>query len=206
MKHRAKVFRSGNIVLQAFTVDLEPYKGQIIQGLFNLYSNKEVTKFNYNRRFTTLEDAAIHLDRICVSYMEETAFSYLLLNYDSKELLGEITIASPKGVKEWYPFLYNNAFKVSTVIDLNKTWLAEFYLREEFWGNGLIPHFANRLFDELQNQNGKSIMAFCEPENGRSIKALNKLGFKDSQILKEGDYKLWVKKFNSGGIFSFFRK
>jgi RimJ/RimL family protein N-acetyltransferase len=192
MQHKGKVIKEGGLTLQPFTVDLQPYSEIIIESLISIFSNKEVIKYNRNLKINSVEDGKVKLYKILDSYQEETSYTYFLLDDLTKNVLGVITIISPKGISELYPFFNKDKVVVQTV-ELSKAWVIEFYLNPIYWGKGLIPFFANKLIEQLKLQGAKSMLAFTEHENINSIKVLKKIGFTPIHKHVTGDYRVMVK-------------
>lgn len=76
-----------------------------------------------------------------------------------------IDIISPERAREIYKQVENN-------------WMITYFLHKDFWGQGIITGIVQAICQNIKSQGIHTIAAICDKENSRSIRVLEKVGFK----------------------------
>lgn len=190
--HKAKVITEKNYKLQPFTVDLSDKVQFMVNGIYDIFSQKLVNQYNTNMIVNDLKDAAQILGKAIEGYENKSCYMYFLFDTDVEKLIGVINIISPIGIKKNYPAIEYIA-KLENQIDA--TWAIEYYIEPKYWNKGICSYFVNSLLIILKEQGAKNITAISNTKNKISNHLLEKLNF--MPFLENEDHLgqiVWAKK------------
>lgn len=181
--HRAKVITEKNYKLQPFTIDLSNKVQFMVNGIYDIFSQKLVNEYNTNMIVNDLKDAAQILVTAIKGYETKTSYMYFLFDTDADKLIGILNIISPIGIKSSYPAI---EYITNLENEMDTTWAIEYYIEPKYWNKGICSYFVNALLIILKEQGVKNITAISNTKNKISNHLLEKLNFKP--FVKHEDY------------------
>lgn len=137
----------------------------IVKNLFELYSDPYVIKYSPEKKLTSLKEAVDLVHGIVLGYINGNYTHFLTFKKDM-EVIGVFSLISPSYAQSKYPGIPPS------------TWFIEYYLKQEFWGQRIIPNVLTVVFEKLVTQSIYQYGALVFRENVNSIKVLEKLDFK----------------------------
>ncbi|HEX8517885.1 MAG TPA: GNAT family N-acetyltransferase [Bacteroidia bacterium] len=174
--------------------DLNPKDEKLANELLEIFSLKEVTKFNNNYKLETLYDAEQRIYNISLAFQRQLYYTYLLYDTKVDRLVGTIELLAPISVNESHKSISKFCFLSGDAVR-NNIWLIEYYLHPDYWRQGIMTKAVSGIIDELFHQNVGCIAAVCHNRNTAGTKFLSNLKFIHMIRYKNmPDHFLWIKK------------
>jgi RimJ/RimL family protein N-acetyltransferase len=147
-------------------------RDQIINGIFDLFKDPNVCKYNSEKRLLTLEEVNNFFLWSLNEQKESKSYNYHIINSKFNIYIGIIQNISYLGIQDYYPFL------LDYIRNIKKSWVLEFYSIPKVWGVNLMSHMLNEMLKVHVNQGYREFYALVNPKNERCIKFLFKAGFR----------------------------
>ena len=138
---------------------------QIIDNYLEILSDIENTQYIPEKRTNDREQVSMNLFGITYRYGQELGYTHLITLKEENEVVGQINVISPKGVK------------VETKYEIEDSWFIEYCLNKKVWGYGIMSGILRAVIAEMVDQGIENISALCMSENIASIRTLEKSGF-----------------------------
>ena len=149
------------LVLRSFTI-------QDAEELFKIRSDDRVTKYLDRDNHKTVEESQKMIEGILQSFKNKGGINWIILERASSEIAGYIG--------------YWNLIKENVRAEIG------YVLKPEYWGKGYISEALSKVLEFGFNEfKLHSIMGNVNPQNERSIKLLERFGFKKEAHFRE-DY------------------
>lgn len=162
-----------NLILKSFTI-------QDAEELFKIRSDDRVTKYLDRDNHKTVDESKTMIQAIIQSYKDKAGITWIIREKASFEVLG-------------YAGFWN-------LVRENVRAEIGYALKPEYWGKGYMSETLLKVIEFGFNEfKLHSIVGNVNPENKRSIKLLEKLGFKKEAHFRE-DY-LYNGKYLDSEIF-----
>lgn len=153
--------------------------------LFQFWSDDEVTKYMNMTSFINMEQALYMIDFLNDLYKNKEGIRWGIVRKEDNVLIGTC------GFNTW--------IKRSSRGEIG------YELGREYWGKGYITEALKEVLKfGFEETNLNRVEAFVVPEASRSIRVLEKLGFKKEGRLKE--YGFWSNRYWDEYIYSLLRK
>lgn len=147
---------------------LESFKIQDAEDLFKMRSDDRVTKYLDRDNHKTVEESETMIQRIIHSYEDKTGINWIIREKTLFEAAGYIG--------------YWNIVRENVRAEIG------YVLKPEYWGKGIMSEALVRIIDFGFNDFSlHSIMGNVNPQNKRSIRLLERHGFKKEAHFRE-DY------------------
>ena len=150
-----------NLVLESFTVE-------DAEEIFKIRSDDRVTKFLDRDNHKTVEESKTMIQMMIQSYRDKAGINWIIRKMGSFEVLGYIG--------------YWNLIRENVRAEIG------YALKPGYWGKGYMSEALLKVLEYGFNEFGlHSILGNVNPQNKRSIKILEKYGFKKEAHFRE-DY------------------
>jgi RimJ/RimL family protein N-acetyltransferase len=155
-------------------------ENEIIESLFEILSDEENTKFIPEKRANDIKQISMNMLGVTFRYTQELGYTHFISLKESKEVIGQINIITPKGIE------------FESEYGIKDNWFIEYFLKKKYWGYGIMGGILTAVVLEMKKQGITNVCAVCYRENIASIKTLEKSGFiRVSEFdLKQDLYKL----------------
>ncbi|MBK7105513.1 MAG: GNAT family N-acetyltransferase [Ignavibacteriae bacterium] len=162
-----------NLILESFTI-------QDANEIFIIRSDDRVTKYLDRDNHKSIDDTKEMIQRIIKSYEDKTGINWIIREKLSSEVVGYIG--------------YWTLIRESARAEIG------YALKPEYWGKGYMSEVFQKIIKFGFNEFGlHSIMGNVNPLNIKSIKVLEKFGFKKEAYFRE-DY-LYNGKYLDSAIY-----
>lgn len=191
--HKGKVFNLRNYTLQPFTIDLEHKVDIVEQGVFNIFSDKRITKFNPNLQMDDQHDVLKFMSHVFIAYEKQDGYTYFLFDNEANKMIGIIQLITNKTFLYSYPthvFIIEDHLKVNK----NDIWGIEFYLNYEYWNRGIMSRFVYIITNELFEQGVGTLIAITDINNSACISLLKSCGYLMlNDFIDVSNQSMWIK-------------
>jgi RimJ/RimL family protein N-acetyltransferase len=189
-----KTITIGDFKLEPPSFNLDPRDQDLAKGLLEIFSLKEITKFNANYKLDTNFEAEQRIYNIALALQQELYFTYCLYDMKANRLIGTIELLAPISVNESHRSISKFCFQSGDAVK-NDIWLIEYYLHSDYWRKGIMTIAVSAIIEELFNQNVRCVAAVCHIKNIAGNKFLSNLKFTQMIRYKNmKDHFLWTKK------------
>lgn len=151
--------------------------------IFQIYSDKEVLKYENMPPFNQIDDAKVYIKTIKKGYKEKRFIRWVIEDRETKKALGLVTL-------HHIDYINFNAH-------------IGYILNREYWGKGIMKKVVDKIlqfsFEEVKIHR---IEARIDPRNNNSIKLIQKLQFEKDGLLKESAYNYHKKVFEDRILYS----
>ena len=171
-----KTITIGDFKLEPPRYDLDSNDEILIKELLEIFSLKEITKFNTNYKLDTYFDAAERIYNISLAFRQQFSYTYRLYDIKANKLVGTIELFAPIHVHETHRSISKFSFQTGDAVR-NNIWLIEYYLHPEYWRQGIMTKAVSAIIEELFNQNARCVAAVCHNKNVAGNKFLSSLKF-----------------------------
>lgn len=191
---KPKTITIGDFKLEPPRSDLDPKDEILIKELLEIFSIKEVTKFNNNYKLGTHYEAEKRIYNISLAFQKQLSYTYRLYDIKVHRLIGTIELFAPISVNEYHRSISKFCFPTGDAVR-NNIWLIEYYLHPDYWRQGIMSKAVSAIMEELFNQNARYVAAVCHNKNIAGNKFLSSLKFIHKIKYKNmKDHFLWIKK------------
>ena len=166
---------------------------EVAEELLTIFSNPVVKQYSPDKYTTDKKLLSTQLFGVSEAYQQELGYTHYVTWKDTNEIIAQVEIITPKRAETVYP--------------KKGTWFLEYYLSEEYWGNGMMTDVIKTVVSHMSAQGIQKIAAVCMPSNKASIRVLEKSGFKRTGPFdaKQDIYELPRPGIGSWKLFSIFR-
>ena len=157
---------------------LRKYKESDKNTFIQLFTDKEVNHFMGGANCETYEDAIELFEKgfkIYEGFFPDRHFELWAIEYEN-QMIGHFELKQTSNTSD---------SELEIVYMLGK----------EYWGKGLMPEIINEV-NKYASGFGKQLIATINPENIKTVKALNKIGIEKEEWTEDEDgevYKVWLK-------------
>lgn len=181
--HKFKVLSTLHYLLVPYTPDMPLTEEELVDGLVNLFTNPLVIQYNSSRQLSDQQEALdFILNSSYYGAMNHTTYDYFLIDKSSRMLIGSLHFLSPLVVVPNYPGLN---LSISNNRDKDSTWVMEYYLHPSYWNRGIMSLFVGEMVKVLFDQGANYVCGLIDRDNLRSLRLVEKLGFKSSSFYKD---------------------
>ncbi|MEQ1734388.1 MAG: GNAT family N-acetyltransferase, partial [Bacteroidia bacterium] len=173
---KPKTITIGDFKLEPPSFNLNPEDEKLGIELLELFSLKEVTKFNNNIELSTHFDAENRIYNIVCAFQRQISYTYRLYDMKVDKLIGIIELLAPISVNESHGSISGFCFQTGDAVQ-NDIWLIEYYLHPDYWRKGIMKKAVSSIMEELFNQNARCVAAVCHNKNIAGNNFLSNLKF-----------------------------
>lgn len=138
---------------------------ELTDNLFEILNDEENTKYISEKRVENKKKLSNQLLGVSSQYDKKLGYTHFIRLKANNEILGQINIITPKGVK------------LNSNYNIENSWFIEYFLNKKVWGFGIMSKAIQAIVQNMKEQGVETISALCVPENIASIKILEKSGF-----------------------------
>ena len=184
----------GDFKIEPPRFDINPLDEKLIKELLEVFSLKEVTKYNSNYELSTHFDVQERIHNISLAFQRQLSYTYRLYDMKVDRLVGTIELLAPISVNESHKSISKLCFQTGDAVR-NNIWLIEYYLHPDYWRKGIMTKAVSAIIEELFNQNARCVAAVCHKKNIAGNKFLSSLKFIHMiQYKNMKNHFLWIKK------------